>query len=470
MSVAERHLNSSQAPDEIAIAREKIREGNHAAALQALAQAKALDPRNIFLIALEKQVSRLKNGGILPRERAEIVESLESLFERVLADGPTRPAAGGPPTVSMPAAGERKDLRLKLVVDQYFKHADEWIQRGDFEAAAKEIERVLLIDPQNRVAKEYQTRVQQLLTADPVHAAVEEERALPLPSGPVPASHTHAAPAPVPAPVNEKKGGRLWLMIGVGVLLIGVIVGGVFLLRPHRQQYKPGMMYVVQLPAPPAGEQGIVPTTAENVPVIKDEPASEPGSTPAITPPGPVTAPVKGNEKGTEKGSDRGTEKPLDKSGEKPGEKPGEKLAEKGAENKAPDAAKSEPVKKLAAESSVVTPPVVENKPPAESKPAAEEPAEASRPFIPIEQAPRIINLVQPEFTTDQARKGIVGDIVVKVQIDETGKPLQAKVISSTNPDLNDPVITAVMSSTYAPGVMSSGPVTTWMSIPLKLK
>jgi TonB family protein len=90
--------------------------------------------------------------------------------------------------------------------------------------------------------------------------------------------------------------------------------------------------------------------------------------------------------------------------------------------------------------------------------------------FIPVEQPPKIVQLQQPNFSDDQIVQGVQGDVVVKVQIDKTGKPLQAKILSSTNASLNAAVIDAVMRSSFTPGVMSNGPVTTWMTIPLKLK
>jgi len=436
MSVAERHLDSPYASDELEFVLEQVRAGNYTDALQALARAKAEDPRNIFLIALEKQVTRLRAGGVLPREKTEIVDSLPGLVERARADHRSRSASPEPaqPSVAPGApAAEKKDPRLKLVVEQYFRHADDWVKRRDFEAALKEIERVLLIDPENRVAKEYQYRVQSLFR--------KEQRELP-DEGSAPELEISAVGEEAVARVEEtKKVGKLVVFLAIGITAIVMVVGGIMFLRPSKGQYRVGYMYVSQSQLP-AGEVQTATSAVTAGDVAADE-GSAVENAPEVKPPA----------------------EPRAKAAVKPESKP-ETKTESAPAVKEQDVVESEPPK--AAPSKGADVPSVPSAI-GEKQKAPEESAGPAR-FIPVEQPPKIVQLQQPSFSDEQILNGVQGDIVVKVQIDKSGKPLQAKVISSTNPALDAAVIDAVMRSSYSPGVMSSGPVTTWMTIPLKLK
>lgn len=435
MSVAERHLDPAYASDDLSFVIEQVGAGNYADALQALSRAKAEDARNIYLIALEKQVTRLRNGGILPRERAEIVESLQGLVERARADHRARASSGGSarsPQSSLAPAAEKKDPRVKMIVDQYFRHADEWVRKRDFEAALKEIERVLLVDPENRVAKEYQSRVQQLFRIE--HR--EEDAVF---EAPIPAESS-AGEADVVAAPGEKKVGKLVIFFSIGIAVIVMVVVGL-MFRSTKGQYRVGYMYVSQTPPPPGEEQAVTAAVSAEEPAGGEE--AVPETTPEVKPP----------EEARPKGAAKTSSKPS------VAEEVKQKVVEPAPAKAGPSESEPSPKSPAPAAPSAIEQP----------QRTAEEAAAPSR-FIPVEQPPKLVQLQQPNFSDEQVTRGIQGDIVVKVQIDNTGKPLQARVISSTNPSLDAAVVDAILRSSFTPGVMSTGPVTTWMTIPLKLK
>jgi periplasmic protein TonB len=458
MSVAERHLDDSSTADDLSFVLEQAKAGNFADAQQALARAKSNDPRNIFIMALEKQIARLRLGGVLPREKSEIIESLPGLIQRAKSDRQGRDDLGEQLVQSVaptPPPVEKKDPRLKMVVDQYFKHADDWVRRGDFEAALKEVERVLLIDPESRVGKEYLARLKQLIKENAAPEAVAQSAALrhesavvakALPPEPAPARVSHPAP-PIAVPAQEHVGKKkVALLLSVAIVLVIGLVAGAMMLRPNQAKYKPGMLYITENP---------VATTSEEVtqtPVQKQE--QEPPATalstqvdesPDITAPkipAPEPEPVVKQIPAKKTIVREATPEPVAEPKPEPKPEP-----------------KSEPIAPVSA-APVQT----------AEKAAASSEGEKSTPFIPVESPPKIVNLEQPVFTNEELAAGIKGDVVVKVQIDKNGKPVQAKVMSSTNKVLNGPVVDAVMRSTYTAGVMSSGPVTTWMTIPMRLK
>ncbi len=87
-----------------------------------------------------------------------------------------------------------------------------------------------------------------------------------------------------------------------------------------------------------------------------------------------------------------------------------------------------------------------------------------------VEKSPLIIRMQQPKFPDGLVTPGVEEEVVVKVQINPRGTPVQATVTRSTNANLNESVIDAVMHSQYSPGVLATGPVTSWMTIPFTIK
>jgi outer membrane biosynthesis protein TonB len=106
-----------------------------------------------------------------------------------------------------------------------------------------------------------------------------------------------------------------------------------------------------------------------------------------------------------------------------------------------------------------------------EEPPQGEDRTSSSGPVEEIVSKPaQIARLEKPLFPDNALRSGYTEEVIVRVEISPDGKPLRNRIIKSTNPFLTQPVIEAVMSSTYTPGLSGGSPQTTWLTIPFRVK
>jgi TonB family protein len=89
-------------------------------------------------------------------------------------------------------------------------------------------------------------------------------------------------------------------------------------------------------------------------------------------------------------------------------------------------------------------------------------PAEPPRVAKPAE----VVRLQKPIVSIAAEKMGAQGEVIVRVEIGEDGKPLSASIVRSSNSMLNDAVIDAVMNSEYKAGISASGESSTWLTIP----
>jgi protein TonB len=91
-------------------------------------------------------------------------------------------------------------------------------------------------------------------------------------------------------------------------------------------------------------------------------------------------------------------------------------------------------------------------------------------PFVAIESQPELIHR-EPAVYPEIAKKiGLQGRVVIEVTIDAQGKPIQAKVIKSASDIFNEAAIEAVMKYSFKPAMMSTGPVTAKVMIPIDFR
>jgi TonB family protein len=91
-------------------------------------------------------------------------------------------------------------------------------------------------------------------------------------------------------------------------------------------------------------------------------------------------------------------------------------------------------------------------------------PADPPRVAKPAE----VVRLQKPVLSAIAEKMGAQGEVIVRVEIGDDGKPLSASIVRSSSTLLNDAVIDAVMNSEYKAGISASGESSTWLTIPFK--
>lgn len=144
--------------------------GKYQEALAILKKAKSVEPKNIYILAFEKQIEQLiefAEMNILTDEhKSDILESIPGIIERALEPPAREGKPLGSPETRTPPERERKEkaAALEWLKNQYFQHAHEYVRKGEYQHALAEIRRVYIIDPANGVAKDFEHQIEQLLS------------------------------------------------------------------------------------------------------------------------------------------------------------------------------------------------------------------------------------------------------------------------------------------------------------------
>lgn len=143
-------------------------------ALLAVKDAKYADPRNIYLIALEKQIKLLsdlsKARQTATSHKNQVRDSIFAIIRRATEDARSRgtenqgvdATENGNAYTADPYTRER-ELALKRLKNQFIKIAEQLIDRADYQGALEEIRRIFIIDPNNATAKDLETKIENLL-------------------------------------------------------------------------------------------------------------------------------------------------------------------------------------------------------------------------------------------------------------------------------------------------------------------
>lgn len=432
--------------------------GQFADALIRLRKIKAQYPQTTFFVALEKQLERLL---VLPRDtdpseaqKKDLLDSLPGLIQgavQAVRTGAPAPPVPPPPAPARPAPDrvDREAARTQLK-EQYFQHADEYLKKGAYGSALVEIRRVKIIAPDDKTALEYERTIRQLVELQQragVAAAAEEPMPVAVPVArpeeritEVQASDTAWVPAPsIPAPpahhasasmasdeiggvletadaTHGRRGGKKWWLFS---FLLATLVGGT------------GLVTILS-----AADDSATPAREEAQQIIAEGERASTVATPPVSDDAPGVRAIPENDVRPVAGPD--LQDPVTVQGAVP-EVPAQHQAA------GPQIADQT--------TSTTTAPV---EPPAQ--------AETARPDC----DPRIVELVQPSFTKEQL--GLPsGEVVVMVQIDQAGKPVKTMIAKSTNAAFNQAIVTAVLRSTFAPGLTASVPAMKWLTIPFRV-
>ncbi len=414
-------------------------------ALAELKEVKAADTKNIYLIALEKQILKLKDPATPPEGHDEIIKSLTPMIERAISDSQRRLAE----KAQEPKESKEKEAALEKLKSQYLQRADEYVEKGDYNHALEEIRRIYIIDPGNVVAKEYEQKIEQLIQ---IKKKSEQEQKTVQKEPPVQEQQKEeikkSKVVEAVEEETEEKGKSKIIIIATAAVVIAAI--GIWLLisgGESTEQKQTTVQEQTETPQTAATEQPSVPATTpppssskeqkngissdQKVSETKPQPSQQTTQQQApqqktVEVPKPTTPTVSEQSKQT-------SQQPSQPEVKQPS-------------NEVASASTSEPTP---------TPAPVQTPAPTPTEEAA-----APKPFVAIESPPQIVKREAPKYPEIAYRMRMEGRVVVEVTVDPQGKPIQAKVARSTSDVFNDAAIEAAMKSTYKPAMMSTGPVT----------
>ena len=409
----------------------KAEASNFAEALASMKEVKAADAKNIYLIAIEKQIAKLSDPALQTENRAAIIKSLHPMINRAISDV-QRHAAVPKPEESQKV---QKEAALEKLKSQYFQRSDDYVEKKEYQRALEEIRRIYIIEPGSVVAKEYEKKIEQLAA---LHARAES------PAAPLETVKETKEPIPVAPVQGENESGGVKsskskiLIIAAAVVILAV---GAWFILSKGSSGKSGEQALTEQPA----------QTQENTtPTLPTTTTSTPQS-------GKESAPVVETAKQSAKIQKTTPEEKTIPAEKKPVPTP---------------AAATQPVRTQTPAQQPATQPVVP--PPTtqpvqqQTKPAVSSPA--PMPFVAIESQPELIHR-EPAVYPEIAKKiGLQGRVTVEVTIDAQGKPIQAKVVKSASDVFNEAAIEAIMKYSFKPAMMSTGPVTAKIMIPIDFR
>ena len=422
----------------------KAEANNYTDALTSMKEVKAADVKNIYLIALEKQIIKLTDASLSPENRAEIVKSLPSMIDRAISDSQRRASASKPEE----AQKGQKEAALEKLKSQYFQRADDYVEKGEYQRALEEIRRIYIIEPGSVVAKEYEQKIEQLAT---IHArSVTTE---PIVEAKEPSIEIAVTKTPKEESGTGVKAKKSNLPIIAAAAVIVLAVGTWFILSRGSNSQSEQASTQQQTVAQPEESPALSTTSTTQPQLSEPQPeAAPPSKTIAQTPkPAPEVVPVATKQRST------------------PVAPPPQR-----APVTAQRPTRSQPQTVQPTPQPQATQPVAVSPPPEPEKPAPAPPktesTPAPMPFVAIESPPEIVKREPAKYPEIAYKMRIEGRVVIEVTVDAQGKPIQAKVVRSSSDIFDEAAIEAAIKSTYKPGMMSTGPVTAKMYVPFDFR
>ena len=410
----------------------KAESSNFDNALASLKEVKAIDPKNIYLIAIEKQIAKLSDPALEAENRTTIIKSLPPMIDRAIGDVQRRA------TVPKMEDSQKlqKEAALEKLKSQYFQRADDYVEKKEYQRALEEIRRIYIIEPGSVVAKEYENKIEQLSALQargesptPPAETVKESKKI------APVAQPVKAISDVPRESNKTK-----ILIIAAAAVVIISVGAWFILSNNAGSKSSDQS---SLQKPVLSQENTAPTSS--------------ASTTSSPQPGKESPPIVESTKQVSKVQKTTPEvKPLT-SDQKPAQTPA---------TSQPVRTQAQPVQQISTQPVVNTPTTQ----PAQQQTNAAESTPAPMPFVAIESQPELLHREPAVYPEIAKKMGLQGRVTVEVTIDAQGKPIQAKVIKSASDIFNEAAIEAVMKYSFKPAMMSTGPVTAKIMIPIDFR
>ena len=410
----------------------KAESSNFDNALALLKEVKAIDPKNIYLIAIEKQIAKLSDPALEAENRTAIIKSLPPMIDRAIGDVQRRA------TVPKMEDSQKlqKEAALEKLKSQYFQRADDYVEKKEYQRALEEIRRIYIIEPGSVVAKEYENKIEQL-------SALQARGESPtLPAEIVKESKKIAPVAQsIEAKSDVTKGSNKTKMLIIAAAVVVVISVGVWIILSNNAGNKSSDQASLQKPA--LSQENTAPTSS--------------ASTTSSPQPGKESSSMVESTKQLSKVQKTTPEiKPLTLD-QKPAQTPS---------TSQPVRTQAQPVQQVSSQPVVNTPTTQ----PAQQQTKAAESTPAPMPFVAIESQPELLRREPAVYPEIAKKMGLQGRVTVEVTIDAQGKPIQAKVVKSASDIFNEAAIEAVMKYSFKPAMMSTGPVTAKIMIPIDFR
>ena len=411
----------------------KAEANNFAGALASIKDVKAADAKNIYLIAIEKQIAKLNDPALQVENRIAIIKSLNPMIDRAIGDVQRR--------LAVPKAEDtqkvQKEAALEKLKSQYFQRADDYVEKKEYQRALEEIRRIYIIEPGSVVAKEYEKKIEQLaalhargeLQPPQAEAVIESKKIVQDDEG-----------------QKESIAGKssktmMFIIAAAAVVLLAI---GVWFVLSKSSPNKLSTQELAQQPAP--SQENMTPTlstTTTSTPQSGKEPAPTVDAS---------KQPIKNQKTALEV-------KPVTTE-LKPAQAPA-------STQPARTQTQAQPTQQPVSQPAVNTPPPQQ---PAQQQTKDAESTPAPMPFVAIESQPEILHRELAVYPEIAQKMGLQGRVTVEVTVDAQGKPIQSKVVKSSSEVFNDAAIEAVMKYVFKPAMMSTGPITAKVYIPIDFR